>query len=121
VKDLIRQAEEDFKTADLNIGIKRYYASVFFAQQSAEKILKALYIHKLKELPMTHNLVELAKDLNAQEKIMEAARELNPEYLTTRYVDAANGVPADMYSRQSAKIHLEAADVILKWAMKYLI
>lgn len=120
VENCWRQAGEDYKTAKVNMDGGRYYASVFFSQQSAEKALKALYIRVLKELPQTHNLVELAKDLKAPAYIMGLARELNPKYLTTRYVDAANGVPADMFDKKSAMIHLKYAKDILTWAEERL-
>lgn len=119
-KDCLRQAEEDLITAQANIKIERYYASVFFSQQCAEKALKAGSIEKLKILPQEHNLIELSKMLNAPEDIMKAARELNPEYLITRYIDAANGVPAEMYDLDSAQLHLNCAKEILSWIKKLL-
>jgi HEPN domain-containing protein len=119
-KDSLRQAEEDLITAKLNIEIERYYASVFFSQQSAEKALKAECIEKLKILPQEHNLIELAKMLNAPENIMKSARELNPEYLITRYIDAANGIPSEMYDKESAELHLRCAEEILGWIKKLL-
>jgi HEPN domain-containing protein len=36
-----KQAMEDFDTAQKIFSLKKYYASSFFCQQSAEKILKA--------------------------------------------------------------------------------
>lgn len=120
VENCWRQAQEDYKTARINADVGRYYASVFFCQQSAEKALKALYIHVLKELPQTHNLIELAKGLKAPGHIIGLARELNPKYLTTRYVDAANGVPADMFDKKSARTHLKYAKDILTWTKEKL-
>jgi HEPN domain-containing protein len=117
-KNCWRQAEEDLITAQANIRVSRYYASVFFSQQAAEKALKAYYIVKLKKLPQSHNLVDMAHNLKANPEIMSAARELNPEYLVTRYVDAANGVPADMYDKKSAIMHLKCAQEILAWVRK---
>jgi HEPN domain-containing protein len=120
VKDIRRQAEEDFTTAQVLIKGSRFYASVFFSQQVAEKVLKALYLYKKRRLPQSHNLIELASALRAPEKVLKSARELNPEYLTTRYVDAANGVPADMYDKESAKVHLDCAMEILQWAKRLI-
>lgn len=71
-------------------------------------------------MPQTHNLVEMAKSLGAPRSVVNSAMELNPEYLTTRYIDAANGVPADMYNDASARLHLRCAEVIRKWAVKSL-
>lgn len=118
--DCLRQAEEDLITAKLNIEIKRYYASVFFSQQCAEKALKAGCIELLREFPSRHNLIELARMLNASEEILKYARELNPEYLVTRYIDAANGIPAEMYDEDSARLHLRCAEEILQWVKKLL-
>ncbi|MFQ6043955.1 MAG: HEPN domain-containing protein [Candidatus Poribacteria bacterium] len=114
------QSEEDLKTAELIIEIGRFYASVFFSQQAAEKALKALYIYQKRLLPKTHNIVELASDLGAPDEVIEACQELNPDYVTTRYVDAANGVPAQMYSRRSAITHLEYAKTVIAWTQQHL-
>ena len=60
---LWEQALEDLKTAEVLIDADRYYASVFFSQQAAEKALKALYIEVKKELPpKTHSLIRLPKN-----------------------------------------------------------
>jgi HEPN domain-containing protein len=120
VINCLKQSQEDFITAQVNIDTKRYYASVFFSQQCAEKALKAGYIEKLKKLPQTHNLIEMSRDLGASEEIVSAARELNPEYLVTRYVDAANGIPAEMYDKKSATMHLQCAEVIVRWIQALL-
>lgn len=114
------QSEEDLKTAELIIEVGRFYASVFFSQQAAEKALKTLYIYQKKLLPKTHNIVELASDLGAPDEVIEACQELNPDYVTTRYVDAANGVPAQMYSRSSAITHLEYAKTVIAWTQQHL-
>jgi len=115
------QAQEDLETARVLLEAERYYASVFFSQQAAEKALKALYVHKRRELPKTHNLVELAIDLEASERVMEAAQELTPNYLVTRYVNAAAGVPAQMYNSRSAKMHLDCAEAVMQWTRKSLL
>ncbi len=120
IRNTWMQSEEDLRTAELIIEVGRFYASVFFSQQAAEKALKALYIYQKKRLPKTHNIVELASDLVAPDEVIEACQELNPDYVTTRYVDAANGVPAKMYSRNSAIIHLQYAKTVIKWTQQHL-
>ncbi|MFA4647432.1 HEPN domain-containing protein [Pyrococcus kukulkanii] len=47
---LWEQALEDLKTVEVLIDADRYYASVFFSQQAAEKALKALYIEIKKRI-----------------------------------------------------------------------
>lgn len=117
---MLLQAEEDLKTAELLLEHGRYYASVFFSQQTAEKALKALYVYTRRELPKTHNLVDLAEMLNSPEKVLEAAMELNPDYVTTRYVNAANGVPAKMYSQKSAQSHYDYAREVMIWTKQLI-
>ncbi|MFB0545459.1 MAG: HEPN domain-containing protein [Anaerolineae bacterium] len=102
------------------IDTERHYASVFFSQQAAEKALKALYLYQRRELARTHNLVELAKDLGAPPEVVEAAQELTPDYLVTRYPNAANGVPAHMYNLGTAQIHFGCAETVMKWTQKLL-
>lgn len=116
----LAQAREDLETAKF-LATSRYYAAVFFAQQAAEKALKALYIEVHRDFPpKNHNLLELCRALSAPADILEAARELNPEYFTTRYPDAAVGIPAEMYSEQSAKVHLEACEKVMTWTESLL-
>ena len=131
IRNTWMQSEEDLKTAELIIEVGRFYASVFFSQQAAEKALKALYIYQKRLLPKTHNIVELASDLGAPDEVIEACQELHPDYVATRYVDAANGVPAavhevtaerseQMYSRNSAITHLEYARTVIVWTKQHL-
>ena len=117
---MLLQAGEDLKTAELLLEHGRYYASVFFSQQTTEKALKALYVYTKRESPRTHNLVDLAEMLNSPQNILEAAMELNPDYVTTRYVNAANGVPAKMYSQKSAETHLDYAREVLVWTKQLI-
>jgi len=110
------QALEDLNTARYNLEGGIYYASVFFSQQSAEKALKALYIEENRELPQrTHNMLKLVDKIGVPDEIFNAVIELNPEYFMTRYPDAANGVPARMYTEEKAKIHLEKAEMAVEW------
>jgi HEPN domain-containing protein len=115
------QSLEDLETARVNIETKRYYASVFFSQQAAEKALKALYIETLRDYPpKTHNMLEISRTLDVPETVLEAAIELNPEYFVTRYPDAANGVPAEMYTEKKANLHFEKAEVVIQWVKSQL-
>ncbi|MCX8175774.1 MAG: HEPN domain-containing protein [Candidatus Bathyarchaeota archaeon] len=111
VRRLWLQALEDLETAKVMLETRRYYASAFFSHQAAEKALKALFIHLKREIsPKTHNLLELLEGLNiVNEDVVDAAIELNPEYVVSRYPDAANGVPAQMYNERIAKERYEKA------------
>ena len=83
----LRQADDDLKAAEKNLGIDIYYMASFLAQQSAEKGLKALYIKKFKELLRVHDLVYLAKKVEAPENLSENCRFLSKVYIESRYPD----------------------------------
>lgn len=109
------QAKADMATAITlgDAGIP--YAAVFFAQQTAEKALRAACIVRLGRNPRTHNIIRSANSLQGPLEIMNAAAELNADYLLARSVESAAGVPAQMYDRAEAQRHIDAARVILDW------
>lgn len=120
VHDCWTQARADIATAVTLLDAGVYYASVFFSQQASEKSLKATCLQKLNKAPKGHNLIVMADLLQAPMEVMNAAAELNAEFLTTRNPEAAGGVPAQMYDLDSAKLHLECAECILEWARTQL-
>lgn len=108
------QARADYATALTLLDAGVYYASVFFSQQAAEKALKAAGMQRRQNLK-GHHLIQIADSLDAPLEVMNAAAELNADFLASRNPDVSHGVPAQLYDRQSARIHLRAADVILEW------
>ena len=120
IAEYLRQIDNDLDTADLLAEHGKYADSVFHSEQAAEKALKVLTMRQQRQVPMTHNLVRLARDLNLSDQIIKAAQELTPDYLTTRCVDAANGVPADMYDEDSARLHDDYARKIVQCVKKQL-
>ena len=110
------QARADYTTAMTLMDAGIYYASVFFSQQAAEKGLKAAAIHQQHKNPKGHHLIQIANSLDAPIEVMNAAAELNAEFLTSRNPDASEGVPAQLYDRESAQTHLRAAEVVMNWA-----
>jgi len=115
VHDSRTQARADIATATTLLDAGIYYASVFFSQQAAEKALKASLLERLGKSHKGHNLIAMADELQAPVEIMNAAAELNAEFLATRHPEIARGVPAQMYDMESAKLHLECAVRILRW------
>ncbi|MBI4571100.1 MAG: HEPN domain-containing protein [Chloroflexi bacterium] len=111
-------AQTDLATAEQLVVDRIYYAAVFFAQQAGEKALKSLWIARRGELaPKTHNLVALSTELAGAEEVIQAAAELAPEYILTRYVTPEVASPADLYDERSAQLHLQAARTIVDWAV----
>ncbi len=114
------QAKADLKTALDCMKTQNYYACVFFCQQAIEKALKAYYIHKKRELPpKTHDLTQLVAKLKLK-KFERIAKKLTPEFVITRYPDAANGIPYLLYDKEDCKESLKYAREVLKWVGKKL-
>jgi HEPN domain-containing protein len=117
---LWEQAEEDLDTAEKLLDVGKYYASVFFSEQAAEKALKVMYLEKKRRVAFTHDLVELAEELGVPEDVSHAAAELSPDYIMTRYPDAANAVPAKLYNASSAEMHLNLSREVIRWVKRAL-
>lgn len=109
------QARADYAAAVTLLDAGVYFASVFWAQQAAEMALKAASVQKLQKVPRGHNLVQMCNSLEAPLEVMNAAAELNPEFLATRSPEAVSGVPAQNYDRKLARLHLRCAQTIVDW------
>ena len=109
------QARADYAAAVTLLDAGIYYASVFFSQQAAEKSLKAAAINKQNKSPRGHHLIHIANSLSAPIEVMNAAAELNADFLATRSPDVVDGVPAQLYDRKSGQTHLHAAETVLEW------
>ena len=120
VRNWFRQAQSDLEAADDSGKAGHYEWACCQSQQAAEKGLKALYIHRKRSAIVTHNMITLAQSLRAPAEVVEAARELNADYVAARYPDAANGVPAELYSRGIAERHFRSARKVLQWAKRLL-
>jgi len=80
-----KQALKDLKSASKNLEIKEYYVAAFLSQQAAEKALKALYIHKLKESSgPTHSLIFLGKKVKIPDEFLTGIRKVSPDFVITR-------------------------------------
>ncbi len=65
-------------------------AASFYSQQAAEKALKSLYIARFGELWRIHDLVKLARKLDAPDEIVKSCAEINPTYTAARYPDVGD-------------------------------
>jgi len=115
-EELWAQARADKSTASLLRETSHYYAAVFFAQQAAEKSLKAVSIEAFHKTQKGHNLIAIADSLQAPLDVMNCAAELNADYLAALYPEACGGVPCQQYDQNSANLHLDCADRIMRWA-----
>ena len=92
------QAKDDIKFARMNLSEGAFYESK-------------------REVPRkTHDLITLGKDIGVPENLMSFLREINPDYITTRYPDAANGLPSEIFDEKIAADHLDKAEAVIEWA-----
>ncbi len=103
----LRQALEDLATAKDTITTGHYYASAFWAEQAAEKALKALLIAGGK-IERTHDLNELLEIIKEEiglsvEEIRSEVIKLTLHFTISRYPDAANTIPYSLYSKEDAE------------------
>ncbi len=118
----LKSAEDDIFDAKLSLNNKRYFRTAFFAQQAAEKSLKALFfVVKKEEPPKLHTVTELYRELkkggfNLPDDVEEQLYVLNKYYTVSRYPDAANGLPSESVDRIEAERALKIAEVVLEHA-----
>jgi HEPN domain-containing protein len=117
-KRWIERAERDYVSAKKNFKIKEYHIVAFLCQQAAEKSLKAMIIEKFSDIIKTHDLIFLAKKLEASEEIIIAVSILNPVYMETRYPDSDH-LTYD-YSKNDAEYFLKYCNEVLSWIRKNL-
>ncbi len=116
VERLIKHAERDLGSARGNIGIDRYEVAAFLAHQAVEKFLKAAWmVVKHEAPPRTHSLIEDPERIAQPKAHRKHLGYLNPDYVTARYPDAANGVPYEVYDREMAEAKVTAAEEAFEW------
>jgi HEPN domain-containing protein len=113
---LLKQAERDLGNARKTLGIDAFEVAAFLANQAVEKYLKGAWIVLKREAaPHTHSLTELGDGLGVPPSVREHLGYLNPDYVATRYPDAANGIPYEVYDRPTAERKVKAAEEALRW------
>lgn len=115
VTNWLKQAEADLKSARNSRASGDYHMSVFASHQAAEKALKALFLFKFKDFPKGHSIIFFAQKVKVPKEMLTGIRDLNPEYLSTRYPDIAVGIPAELYDDEIAGGHYATAERIVEW------
>lgn len=120
-RNWIRQATADLGHAEWNIGLGAFEVAAFLSQQAVEKLLKGHHIHlKAAEPPRTYTLLQLGVVLSVPKELLGDLRVLTPEYIVSRYPDAANGVPAEIYDEPMAQDRLGRARAVFDWAKTWV-
>ena len=116
VERLLRQADRDLENARKNISIEAYEVSAFLAQQAVEKYLKGVWVLlKSEPAPHTHSLTELGDGIGVLPELRRHLADLTPDYTVTRYPDAANAVPYELYDQDTAREKVRAAERVIEW------
>ena len=115
----IKQAERDMRSAENSFKSKDYYVAALLAQQATEKALKYLHLVHKKKLLHIHDLMRLAKAVEAPQEILLKCSEINPVYTEVRY-PLGKGLPADKINEIQAKHILRLAYGVITWIKKQL-
>jgi HEPN domain-containing protein len=115
-----RQARYDFEQARrmLEEGVFSYAA--FFAEQAAQKALKAYLLARGERAVPLHSVAALARRAAESDQrfapLVEAGRRLDRHYLTSRYPDALPepAIPAESYTREDAEDAVAASAAVLR-------
>ncbi len=109
------KAKEDLETAEYNLKGDMLNAAAFFAQQAVEKALKSLEIKKLGKFEKVHDLVLLAKHVNAPGRVIELSEKITPFYTITRYPDVEIS-----YNKGEVSFIIKASNEVLEWVKREL-
>lgn len=105
----------DLETAEYNLKGGMLNAAAFYAQQAAEKALKAMQIDKLGRFERTHDLVYLAKSVEAPDEVIEQCELISPFYTVTRYPD----VEVSFNTKKVSSV-VEATKEVVEWVRQTL-
>ncbi len=94
----------------------QFYAVSWFAQQAAEKALKALYVERNGHLPpRTHDLRFLGTQLQVSAAQASDLAVLYPVFRVARYPDDFGTPPVDAIGEADATRHLDAVRRTVEW------
>jgi len=114
IQKWIGQAEHDFENARKTLEIDLYDLSIISCQQSAEKILKALYIQlKSEEPPRIHSIRKLMALTDIPAEMLEEVADLDSYYLALRYPDVSELMPYENCSKEDAELAIKKTEQIL--------
>ena len=124
-KRWLSQARDDLDASRYLLEAGKHAQAAFFAQQAAEKAMKAVWIARDLD-PWGHSVARLIRDLPEPERarfedLLEAGYALDKLYIPTRYPDAlADLTPAESYTRSEAEAALAQAEALVHRAAEYL-
>ena len=116
------QAQADLWDAVTVLAAGEYFATSLFAQQAAEKALKALYVEQRggTSPPKSHDLEFLGTEVGAPPSLEPEFDTLADTITLARYPDIGSPAPVNGIRRPDAESHLEAARRIVAWTTSQL-
>ena len=124
--DWLDEAEDDLATATDLLRLGRFSKACYFAQQAAEKALKALLIKRLNRYVHTHSVRELLEmvregGINVGEALLRVGDILDRYYVPTRYPNAwPSGAPHRHYTEGDAREAIEYASRVMSFVKSNL-
>ncbi len=120
-----KQARSDLRKAFNDLQTCDWDSAAFWSQQASEKALKALLL-AFGKTTRTHNLLELGKIVEQEIKIStseihEDLRELTIHYTISRYPNAANALPSELYDEGKARELVKRAEKVVRWVEQNLL
>ncbi len=114
----LADSDDCINVAQQNFELGNYHVAAFFIHSGLERALKAAVVaFREKAPPKSHNLkrlyVEVAGQVELSREQIDFLGEITPASQTARYVDAAMGLPRDVYSKKLVERYLSSARPIL--------
>lgn len=115
IQEWLEISDYDLQTAEVMLRGERYLYVAFMCQQSAEKMLKAIYVSKKNVLPpRTHNLLYLTDILGItlEKQHIELLSRLNLFYLEGRYPGERNTLAKSVDKNKAQEILNQSKEAI---------
>jgi HEPN domain-containing protein len=111
----LRSAREDLTYARVAAGAGQHAPACFYAQQGAEKAVKAVHFARGARVVIGHSVRALIESLDPPEPALRAllddARDLDVLYIPTRYPNGLeSGTPGEAFGARQSERALEAAE-----------
>ena len=111
-------AEDDLRFARFAAGAEFFAQACFFAQQTAEKAVKAAHYAGGARAVLGHSVRGLIERLDARapalDALLDQARDLDLYYVPTRYPNGLEeGTPGEAFSKAQAERAIENAAAIV--------
>jgi len=124
-KRWFEQAKYDLKTSQWNVKGNLFAPACFWAQQSAEKAVKAFLYSKGERFVIGHSVSELLEKCKIYDKdfktLIQIGAFLDRFYIPTRYPNSLpGGIPAHAYRRKDSVEAIKMAQKILDFVSNKL-